>query len=137
MIIDLTSSELSVTIVAVYASFKKFYDTCMITRISYKSYMTLYDYRGSYMTLYDYRDFCMMSNRGFLCPCTFSFFRISSLKILFQKQDNISSINLASSCQISEKNAVFYILFVNTIGVSLKNLFIKFGRSIRTGEAKV
>ena len=40
----------------------------MITRISYKSYMTLYDYRGSYMTLYDYRDFCMTGIPGNFIP---------------------------------------------------------------------
>ena len=36
----------------------------MITGKSYKSYMTLYDYRGSYMTLYEIKESCMMGNPG-------------------------------------------------------------------------
>ena len=64
----------------------------MITRKSYKSYMTLYDYRGSYMTLYDYRDFCMMSNPGDFIHLFLEFLTKSSpILIKFNKflQENV------------------------------------------------
>ena len=57
-------SVIAVTIRVVYNYFYFLYETCMITGKSYKSYMTLYDYRGSYMTLYEIKESCMMGNPG-------------------------------------------------------------------------
>ena len=55
-------SVITVTIRVVYNYFYSLYETCMITGKSYKSYMVLYDYRGSYMTSYEVKESCMMGN---------------------------------------------------------------------------
>ena len=52
------------TIRVVFNDFYFLYETCLITGKSYKSYMTLYDYRGSYMTLYEIKESFMMGNPG-------------------------------------------------------------------------
>ena len=57
-------SVIAVTIRVVYNYFYFLYETCMVTGKSYKSYMTLYYYRGSYMTLYEMKESCMMGNPG-------------------------------------------------------------------------
>ena len=79
----------------------------MITRISYKSYMTLYDYQGSYMTLYDYRDFCMTGNPGCQKSTGKTKIRINSTQIYTMKM-LCSPDTMFSSLLIGLRCAYFF-----------------------------
>ena len=76
----------------------------MITRVSYKSYMTLHDYRGSHMTLHDYRDFCMMSNPGNLVTSFFgnAFLRPAKIEPRQKFFWSLSEVDFKSDFKITQ-----------------------------------